>query len=131
MRQCRLADGDADLYGRSWRQIQLTVEALRQRRRAGRAARTINAAVIGRFLRDLDQQEYAALARQIARDAVADLASLPTPAAAGDLRLVARDGALCPAVPGSDPPSGSDGSGSSAPDDASFSFDDLEPFDVD
>ena len=128
---CRLADGDADLHGRSWRQIHLAVEALRQRRRAGRAARTINAAVIGQFLRDLDRQEHAALARQIAREAEAGSASLPAPKAARDLRLVVSDGARCAADAGSDPPSGSDGSDTSSADEALFSFDDLDLFDVD
>ena len=128
---CRLADGDADLHGRSWRQIQLAVEELRERRRAGRVARTINAAVIGHFLRDLDRQEHAALARQIARDAEAGSASLPAPTAAGDLRLAASDGALCAADAGSDLSSASDGSDTSSADEALFSFDDLDPFDVD
>ena len=128
---CRLADGDADLHGRSWRQILLAVEVLRQRRRAGRAARTINAAVIGRFLRDLDQQEHAALARQIARDAEARPASLPASTASSELRLVARDGALCDQEPASGSPIASDSSASSGADDAPFSFDDLESFDVD
>lgn len=128
---CRLTDGDADLYGRSWRQIQLAVGALRQRRRAGRAARTINAAVIGRFLRDLDRAEHDALACQIVRDAEARSASAPTSAASSELRLVARDGALCDPEPGSDPPSASAGVVGATADDALFSFDDLESFDVD
>ena len=127
---CRLADGDADLHGRSWRQIQLAVEVLRQRRRAGRAARTINAALIGRFLRDLDQQEHAALARQIARDAEARPASPSASAVSSELRLVARDGALCDQEPTSGSPIASDSSTSSGADEAPFSFDDLESFDV-
>ena len=128
---CRLTDGDADLHGRSWRQIQLAVEALRQRRRAGRAARTINAAVIGRFLRDLDQQEHAALARQIARDAEARPASPPASAASSEVRPVARDGALCGEEPPSGSPNASDSTASSGADVSPFSFDDLESFDVD
>ena len=128
---CRLADGDADLHGRSWRQIQLAVEALRQRRRAGRAARTINAAVIGRFLRDLDHQEHAALARQIARDAEARSASAAPSETAGARRPAAPEDALRAEVAPSGAPPASGGAASSPVDEPPLRFDDLESFDVD
>ena len=65
-----LVDGDADLRGRSWKQIRLALAELRARRRGGRAGSRPNARILGRFLRELDAHGDA-LARQIVRDAEA------------------------------------------------------------
>ena len=65
---CRLTAGDADLHGRSWRQVRLAIDVLRQQRRLGRAARPLNAARIGEFLLKNDNQ---GVALQAARDAEA------------------------------------------------------------
>lgn len=73
---CRLSAGDADLYGRSWRQVHLAIESLAQQRRCGRAARPTNAKNIGRFLLDCDEQ---AVRLQAERDAEANLCSRPDP----------------------------------------------------
>ena len=60
---CVLDDGDADLTGRSWKQIELAVKAIREQRRTGARARPINARLLGRFLRQTDLKGK--LARQI------------------------------------------------------------------
>ena len=129
---CRLADGDADLHGRSWKQVRMVVEELRARRRQGRAGQTVNAGIIGRFLRETDREGD--LARQIARDAESrPTRPSPVPSAPPPLRLVATDGA--PAVspaPASDPA----GTGHASPpaipaEDPAFDFETLEPFHAD
>lgn len=74
---CVLDDGDADLSGRSWKQIDLAVKEIRGQRRAGARARPVNARILGRFLRQTDLQGM--LARQIERDAEARPISLSRP----------------------------------------------------
>ena len=129
---CRLSDGTADLYGRSWRQVHLALEGLAQLHRRGRAARPTNAKNIGRFLLDCDDE---AVALQAERDAEADLCSRPdppgsTPAPAPPTHA----GAVPPCTrtaPLADDRNSSDGPVSSAsaiedePD-----YDDLETFDA-
>ena len=89
---CRLTAGDADLYGRSWRQVRLAIDSLREQRRQGRAARSMNAEVIGRFLLECDDQ---GVVLQAARDAEARLRSVvPAAASVPELALVAQDAAL-------------------------------------
>ena len=73
---CRLVDGDADLSGRSWRQVHLALEELSQRRRAGAKGLVVNARILGRFLRDVDRHGER-LARQIRRDEEARFVSCP------------------------------------------------------
>ena len=73
---CRLVDGDADLSGRSWKQIHLAIDELSQRRRAGAKAVLLNARILGRFLRDANAHEEH-LARQIQRDEEARSISCP------------------------------------------------------
>ena len=68
---CRLADGDADLTGRSRKQIRLAVEELQGQRRVGAQGYVINAKTMGRFLREVDHQGE--LARQMERDAETSL----------------------------------------------------------
>ena len=72
---CGLTAGDADLYGRSWRQIRLAIESLHEQRRRGRAARPMNAELIGGFLLECDDR---GVALQAARDAEARLRSVCT-----------------------------------------------------
>ena len=129
---CRLADGDADLHGRSWKQVRMVVEELRARRRQGRAGRTVNAELIGRFLRETDLKGD--LARQIARDAE----SRPTrpssvPSAPPPLRLVATDGASAvSSARASDPAGGERPPPPAVPaEDPAFDFETLEPFHAD
>ena len=129
---CRLADGAADLQGRSWRQIRLAVDALRAQYKRGRAARGINAAAIGRFLRESDLT--GALARQIARDAESRSApAVPQPDHSSSLYLATQDGAPCPAL-SSGPSSPALGAPAPAspqcPPDDDSDLDDLEPYDV-
>ena len=127
---CRLADGDADLHGRSWRQVRLAVDALRAQRREGRAGRKINAELIGEFLREADEQGEIAL--QAARDAEAVGLRFtvvdPSPAEP-PLRLVSTDG-----VPTDDARPGPSNSGLPEPGDDSVDpdtgYDDLDGFDV-
>ena len=64
---CRLADGDADLAGRTRKQIRLAIDELQAQRRAGARGRDINARILGRFLLETDAQGK--LARQVRRDA--------------------------------------------------------------
>ena len=121
---CRLADGDADLHGRSWRQVRMVVDALRAQRREGRAGRAINAELIGEFLREVDQEGDIAL--QAARDAEA--AGLGQ-ACTSPVRLVATDG-----VRTDDAPAGTSDSGGPEPGDDSVDpdtdFGDVDGFDV-
>ena len=129
---CRIADGDADLHGRSWKQVRMVVEELRARRRQGRAGRTVNAELIGRFLRETDLEGD--LARQIARDAESrPTRPSPVPSAPPPLRLVATDGA--PAVssaPASDPAGEERPPPPAVPaEDPAFDYETLEPFHVD
>ena len=138
---CRLTDGDADLHGRSWRQVRMAIEALRAQRRAGRASRSINAELIGAFLRDADEQGDIAL--QAARDAEAvGLGLAPDGSAASSVRLVASDGVCTdgappalsgPGVP--EPPGPSADSDLRVVSDAASAdpipgYDDLDSFDV-
>ena len=92
---CSLVDGAADLVGRSWKQIALVIKALRQQHSEGARGRDINAATIGRFIREAD--EKGELARQILRDAathaVASPSSLPPGSGPLGLRLVKTDSA--------------------------------------
>ena len=119
---CRLTAGDADLHGRSWRQIRLVVETLRQQRREGRRRR-IDAHAIGEFLRRVDHTGD--LARQIARDAerVAPPPPPPSPSPPA-LRVVAAS--AHPSDPGAGPPL----SGSRVVDASEIDFTTLEPFEV-
>ena len=90
---CSLADGAADLGGRSWKQIALAVKELREQHRAGAQARDVNASTLGRFLRELDAKGE--LARQMLRDAEARAVSSPEPSPlpvpTPNLRLVKTD----------------------------------------
>ena len=129
---CRLADGDADLHGRSWKQMRMVVEELRARRRQGRAGRTVNAELIGRFLRETDLKGD--LARQIARDAESrPMGPSPVPAASFPLRLAAADGVpVASPAPASDPAAANPASPPAIPrEDPAFDFETLEPFHVD
>ena len=129
---CRLADGDADLHGRSWKQVRMVVEELRARRRQGRAGQTVNAGIIGRFLRETDLKGD--LARQVARDAESrPVPPAPIPVAPSSLRLIARDGAPVESpVPASHPGGEAPASPPVVPgDDPAFDFETLEPFHVD
>ena len=126
---CRLADGGADLQGRSWRQIRLAVDALRTQYRQGRAARPINAVAIGRFLRESDLT--GALARQVALDA--ESCSVP-PGPSADrtpsLYLAAQDGSRR-SSPGAGPSSPVlRPVPSECPQDDDSDLDHLEPYDV-
>lgn len=97
---CRLADGDADLAGRSRKQIRIAVQELRAQRRAGAKGRDINAAAIGRFLLDIDAEGE--LARQIHRDVERRSASSSASPSAADESAASRDSsAVRGAVPGS------------------------------
>ena len=62
-----LSCGDADLSGRSWRQVRLAVEELKQRRRIARGAYLSNAREVGKHLLDTDHHGEK-LTRQQARD---------------------------------------------------------------
>ena len=73
---CDLVDGDADLRGRSRKQIELAIEELRQRRSVGASRLAINARVLGRFLRETDQHGEK-LRRQVETDREADLIPRP------------------------------------------------------
>ena len=129
---CRVADGDADLHGRSWKQVRMVVEELRARRRQGRAGQTLNAGIIGRFLRETDLKGD--LARQVARDAESrPVPPAPIPAAPSSLRLVARDGAPVESpVPASHPGGEAPASPPVVPgEDPAIDFETLEPFHVD
>lgn len=119
----RLVDGDADLHGRSWRQIRLVIAALAEQRKNGRDGRPINAERIGAFLREADAQSDVAV--QALRDAEARGCGGP-PASDGSrgLRLIASDGVR------KRPPDPAPGA--ARPDDADddpIDFDDLEPLD--
>ena len=128
---CRLADGDADLHGRSWKQVRMVVEELRARRRQGRAGQAVNAGLIGQFLRETDLKGD--LARQVARDAESrPMAPSPVPAAPSALRLVARGGASVDSLVPASNPAGEDSPPPALPDEApAFDFETLEPFHVD
>ena len=63
---CELTDGNADLAGRSRKEVKLLVEELRQRYRVGAKGAELNAEKIGRHLRRLDYGEE--VARQVERD---------------------------------------------------------------
>ena len=63
---CGLTDGNADLAGRSRKEVKLLVEELRQRYRVGAKGAALNAEKIGRHLRRLDYGEE--VARQVERD---------------------------------------------------------------
>ena len=129
---CRLIAGDADLYGRSWRQIRLATDSLRQQRRRGRAARPLNAEAIGRFLLDCDEQ---GLVLQAARDAEARLRSdALTPTTTSEPSVVAEGRALPPrGLNGStaDRPSSDEGrEPPAAAMDDQLDYDQLETFDA-
>ena len=66
---CALADGDADLRGRSWKAVEIAVKELRAQRGAGAGGRQENAETIGRFLRKVDALGKSELARRNERDA--------------------------------------------------------------
>ncbi len=88
---CRLADGDADLGGRSWRQVRLIVQELRGQRRVGAQGRQDNARVLGDFLLETDLKGD--LARQVDRDEEAQAVRSARPAGMGSpvLRLVKNE----------------------------------------
>ena len=90
---CSLADGGADLVGRSRKQISLAIKELRQKHCLGAQARDVNALELGRFLLEVDAKGE--LARQMQRDAEARALSSPVPpsppAATPNLRLVKTD----------------------------------------
>ena len=90
---CSLADGGADLGGRSRKQIALAVKELRQKHCLGAQARDVNALELGRFLREVDAKGE--LARQMQRDAEARALSSPESRpslpATPNLRLVKTD----------------------------------------
>ena len=88
---CSLADGGADLGGRSRKQVALAVKELREQHRAGAQARDVNALALGRFLREVDAKGQ--LAQQMRRDAEARAVSSPeSPSSpAPNLRLVKTD----------------------------------------
>ena len=91
---CRLADGDADFAGRTWKQVHLAVQELVARRRAGAQGREINARILGRFLQETDLEGK--LGRQQRRDAEARLTGL-SPSSDGatpQLRLVQDNGSV-------------------------------------
>ena len=117
---CRLIDGDADLHGRSWRQIRMAIDGLAKQRKNGRDARPINAERIGAFLREADARSEIAL--QTLRDAEArGLGTLAQSAPARSLRLVTSDGVRTNAAPSP---------GATPDDDDDLSdFGDLKPFD--
>ena len=125
---CRLAEGRADLAGRSWKQIRLVVQELQAAGRVGRAARAINAEAIGRYLRETDVKGD--LLRQVLRDAEPRRAwsgpqaqEAPEPPGPPELRLATVCGS--PVGPIARPPP-------QAPDSDvcdDIDFDDLEVFD--
>ena len=130
-RRCQLVDGGADLAGRSWRQIQLVVEELRERHRIGRSQKTryINAKTIGAFLTHLDAQhaESEAILRQILLDRENALAAASAPLAPR-LRLAAVDGEPTPVSSNTTGPSGEPRSSpSDQPTSPDIDFDKLEP----
>ena len=131
-RECRLAEQDADLQGRSWKQVALAVEELKARRAAGRRGQAINAVTVGTFLQE--QDHTAELARQIARDEerLRILAPRPAPADAPHLRLVSNntDSIECDAM--DDVRTSWRTAERSVDDDVVIpeDFDDLEPFDA-
>ena len=63
---CRLTDGNADLAGRSWKEVRLLIEELRQRYRTGAKGAELNAAKIGRYFRKRNYGEK--VARQVERE---------------------------------------------------------------
>ena len=63
---CRLVDGDADLAGRSWKQIELAVEEISARRGVSPKSLVFNARILGRFFREVEHSEQ--LRRQIRRE---------------------------------------------------------------
>lgn len=94
---CQLADGDADLGGRSRKQVELAIQELKKQRQAGARGREVNARIIGEFLLEADRQGE--LGRQIERDAeMRGVASNGVPQAdTGPLRLVKNDPSSSPA----------------------------------
>ena len=128
---CRLSVGDVDLCGRSWRQVRLVLDSLRQQRRRGRAARPTNARNIGRFLLECDEQ---AVVLQAARDAEADLRSrprtaglTPPPVPPPKSRAVSPCTATEPSATG---PASNDGSESPVSAVDELDYDNLETFDA-
>ena len=125
---CRLVDGDADLHGRTWRQVRMACAALRAQRREGRAARAINADIIGAFLREVDKDSEIAL--QAMRDAEAVGLGPPSlRAVRPSVRLAASDGVRT----GAAPPQQSDSGTSQSSDDSDepdADYDDVDEFDV-
>ena len=130
---CSLADGSADLDGRSRKQVALAVKELREQHRAGGQARDVNAQALGRFLREVDAKGE--LARQMERDAearaVSSRESPQSPAPKPNLRLVKTDAA----PPSPTDVSSSETSPSSCPtvvgvDDPEDLLDEVSPCDV-
>ena len=124
---CHLAEGREYLLGRTWRQIRLAVEEMKEQIRSGALERRLDAVTIGQFLRKVDLASDTALARQIARDA--EVPPSPRPGAqAGPGGPVHVPGSHGAPPPGSHPsPEGEDDPRDD--DDTDFSLDDLEPFD--
>ena len=124
---CHLAEGREYLLGRTWRQIRLAVEEMKEQIRSGALERRLDAVTIGQFLRKVDQASDTALARQIARDAEVPPTLRPgtqaSPGGPNDVshsRGAPRSGAQ---------PSPNAGDRPADDDDTDFSLDDLEPFD--
>ena len=96
-RRCELRDGGYDFAGRSRRQIEMAVAVLRQQHRIGRsrAARGVNAKIIGAFLSQLgDTEAECAIKLQNLRDQENALAAASAPLSDDPphLRLAAVDG---------------------------------------
>ena len=105
-RRCAFKDGGADLAGRSWKQIELVIQALRAQHKVGRSRATqrINAKTIAGFLAELgDSEADCAIKRQALLDAENALAeaSAPLHVDSPKLRLATVDGK--PTRTGGDP----------------------------
>ena len=132
--RCHIVDGGADLAGRSWRQIQMSIEVLREQHKIGRSRSTqrINAKVIGGFLARLGETEAElAIKRQALLDQENALARAFAPPStdASQLRLVAVDGKSVPRSDRSASSPASRASQSSADDVECIDFDDLDSLD--
>ena len=95
--RCHIVDGGADLAGRSWRQIQMTIDVVRRQHQIGRSRSTqrLNAKVIGAFLANLGETEAElAIKRQALLDQENTFARAAPPSStdAPQLRLAAVDG---------------------------------------
>ena len=120
---CSLADGGADLDGRSRKQLSLAIKELQQKHCIGAQARDVNALDLGRFLREVDAKGE--LARQMQRDAEVRLLSSPappSPPATPNLRLVKTDARP---LPSTDVSGAETSPSSSPPDSGAYDAEDL------